>query len=227
MEGDMTKMDNKQYNINLGYWLNRYEILGGRKTVGHISWDDADYLYEKTEIQKQLKRFLPSVPEFNILDFGCGICRHMELLKEVYPNGTYYGTDIVSGVIHENKIYHESEKCHFELFDGYKIPFTEPRLVMFNLIFCSVVLQHIIDNDLLDLYISQFWKRVKEKGYVLIYENIHSENKDKDYIKFRTAQTYHSLFEKVGFEFIRSETGVSMSELHIAILFRKPTKEKR
>lgn len=195
-------------NLNLEYWQKRYSEHGGQKTVGNISIQTQQAYEAENQIFKN--NMTPLFPEQvnTVLDFGYGIGRWTTLLKQYAE--AYYATDIIEAV--------PMNTPYFDLIDDNgTIPFGDTK---FDFIFTCVVLQHVVDEDLLNNYIKQFYHRLEDDGYIVITENTFKAP-DKDYLSFRPYEHYVALFEDNNFKMIDKKTFLSCNEEHTSMLFRK------
>ena len=199
-------MDNNQQ-----YWIGRYKRVGGKRTVGRGDWTDEEYQKFKDTFSPYLRllvgQYCPSSVQ-NVLDFGCGIGRWIELFYEF----NYYGADIVEHVIEEDRT--NFPNLQFDVIKENIIPF---KGVKFDVIWTFVVLQHVVDDELLECYANQFYNRMNKNGVLITIENM-TIGKNNTYIKFRKIDEYLSLFQKVGFKLIHKETQIKN---HPTIVFKK------
>ena len=173
-------------NLNLDYWITRYNTKDSKNVVGHKSWNNEQYKEQTQLFFDNIEHFLPANRQHNILDFGCGICRFLPLLERHFDN--YYGVDIIDTVIKKN--IQDYPQHHFQqiLGNGYfNLGYTK-----FDMIFTCVTLQHVIDDQLLKKYIKHFRNIINRDGYVLFTENI-APKKALNYLKFRTPDEYIQL----------------------------------
>lgn len=224
----------KNYNNNIEYWNKRYSEMPSEKVVGNRKWTEEEYKRNNELIMKKIQEiFINNIQiDFNtkfdnVLDFGCGKkFRFYQILKSLYVN--YFSCDImdfndvfcnpeIESFKHiDNKTNHYRNYFFKQIKDN-KIPFDD---VSFDLIFTGFVLQHIIDNNLLNNYIKNFYDKTNENSYVLIIENT-SPNKSNNYISFRNNEDYKILFETNGF-IVKDENNIYLDkEKHSIILFKK------
>lgn len=193
------------FDNNINYWKDRYNRMAGEKVVGHGGWSKQQYNEEYEKWKDHFVMFMDKIKSQtnSILDFGCGIGRWQEFLLEY---GDYCGCDII-----------DFSSKNFELIKNYLIPFVG---VKFDLIWTCVTLQHVIDDDLLENYIRQFYNRLKTNGKLIITENV-SNNKSNNYISFRSLNDYLNLFKK--FRFVNTSYLIfnSSNEDHAIMLFEK------
>lgn len=199
---------------NKEYWEGRYKTLGGKRTVGKSGWTKE--AYDKCRIIwgnwfMPVLSFLQLEGINNVLDFGCGTGRWYDLLNSI--SNSYYGTDLIK---QETDV-----DAHFDVISNNNIPF---HPVKFDLIFTCVTLQHVIDDLLLEYYITQFYNRVNPSKFIFSVENV-ANAKDNTYIKFRSIETYRELFEAAGFTFIYLDTMNMGGESHALLVFQKNKKE--
>ena len=181
-----------KYNMNYDYWIKRYANLGGKRTVGRSSMSDKqyyDFLKKTTPILKEVlnKHCEPT----SVLDFGCGIGRWIPILEDFFDK--YIGVDIVEEPIIQCK--RDFSSSNIVLMKDYTIPGEKES---FSNIWTYVTLQHVIDLDLLNDYIHQFYKLLNKNGICIITENC-SGNRTNKYMSFRPPQTYIDIFKRNGF----------------------------
>lgn len=213
---------------NLVYWDQRYKIMAKENVVGHRAWTDEQYKTELNIWSSKLQPFLNYIKvnrelgtvnrEPKVLDFGCGIGRFMPLLSK--HSDKYFGCDILEAPIREaRKIIIDIQRL--AVINKHQIPFDNTN---FDLIFSCVVLQHVIDQNLLNHYINQFYERLNSHGHVLIVENI-SSAPSNNYLAFRSREKYIEMFKTGGFELIKADIFESSNEPHAILLFGKKQKE--
>lgn len=199
------------YNYNKSYWDNRYSKVGGKKTVGKKDWSEDQYFKFINQHTESLKLCLELYCKRGlVLDFGCGIGRWVSLLDEVFDD--YVGIDITEQAIVESKrIYSDKKFLHIN--EDFKIDIC-PQTIWTN-----VVLQHIIDDDLLQHNIAQFYRFIDDNGTVIITES-HNNNKTfkNNYISHRSFNTYQLLFNNVGFKTVYCKELIPQ---HHTIVFQK------
>ncbi|MBD3276576.1 MAG: methyltransferase domain-containing protein [Candidatus Marinimicrobia bacterium] len=192
---DISSLDvDSQYQDNIEYWKNRYERVGGARTVGHLNWDKKTYDEETTKIKSILEPFLNKISRDislkNTLDFGCGIARFADLLLKHSDN--YYGVDPVENVIGENnKNFSESNRHNFSPIEKGQIPFKD---IKFDLIFSSFVFQHIIEDNSIKNYVEQFKSLLSDDGYLLFLENL-GDQKSGGHMRYRSFTELKILFD--------------------------------
>jgi ubiquinone/menaquinone biosynthesis C-methylase UbiE len=97
------------------------------------------------------------------LDFGCGVGRLTQPLAEYFEECT--GVDISDSMVRRAKELSKSEKCHFLLNDRPTLPFPNHH---FDLIYTSIVLQHVPQKTLIRRYISEFVRTLKKDGLLVM-----------------------------------------------------------
>lgn len=211
-------------NLNRTYWENRYEKMSGEQVVGNRVWNNDKYIEENKKWESLFNQILIDINDGNenktVLDLGCGIGRWIPLLTKFYTN--YYGVDIVTVATNESKKILDAlniKNYSLGLIHDGTIPFNTMK---FDLIWTCVSLQHIVDDNLLEYYITQFSNMISESGKVMITENIF-KTKNNDYIKFRSPKEYISIFKKYGFSPIIQTEIVASREPHTIIVFKKET----
>lgn len=133
--------------------------------------------------QRNLDQFL-SPPLGQILDYGCGTGRFAEWLS---ARGTgYLGVDISPQMILWAERLHSTNK--FMLIIGTRIP--APNAV-FDTVFCSNVVKHILDDDELKHWIGEMIRILKVGGRIVILEGVCSG--PAEHIKDRPIDAYMNL----------------------------------
>jgi len=97
------------------------------------------------------------------LDFGCGMGRL------TLPLGEYFeeciGVDISDSMIRQAQELCKSARCHFLLNDRPTLPFPNED---FDLIYTSIVLQHVPQKALIRGYISEFVRTLRKDGLLVM-----------------------------------------------------------
>ena len=199
------------YNYNKSYWNDRYSKVGGKRTVGKRDWSEDQYSKFISQHSKVLKLCLEAYCKLGlILDFGCGVGRWVSLLNSVFDD--YIGVDITEqAIIESQKTYPDKKFLHMS--GDFNINICPQT------IWTHVVLQHIIDDDLLQHNIAQFYNIIDDNGTVVITES-HNDNKifKNHYISHRSSDEYQSLFNNIGFETIYCKELIPQ---HHTIIFKK------
>lgn len=144
------------------------------------------YYLIRTGLFKNIKSFSENLGGL-LLDFGCGSMPHKNLFKVE----EYIGLDIEeSGHLKEKKMAHV-------YYDGKSIPFQDEH---FDSLFCSEVMEHVFEPDLILSEIN----RVLKKGAHCIFTIPfvwEEHEKPYDYARY-TSFGFRFLLEKNGFEII-------------------------
>ncbi len=104
------------------------------------------------------------------LDFGCGVGRLTRALSAFFS--TVDGVDISASMVEQAKrLHHHLPSCRF-------IQNTEPNLSLFpsdhfDLIYSSIVLQHVSDPDAVKSYLAEFVRTLKPNGLAAFHLPIH------------------------------------------------------
>ena len=197
-------------NQNKEYWIKRYKDKGGIRTVGRSNWTQEDYdkfMIKVTPIVKEI--IIKECKLTSILDFGCGIGRWIPLLDELFEE--YYGVDLIEQAVNECR---DNFNNNILLLTDSKIPLEENIV---DNIWTYVTLQHVIDLELLENYIQQFYKLLKPDGVCVITENS-CGNRTNNYMSFRPPKIYMDMFTNNGFEFINRYDKINQ---HTTLVFRK------
>jgi len=207
-------MGEKEFNNNIDYWDARYKRVGADRTAGAGSWTPEQYKEANAIWYEWFTPYLELAYEttYNgqVLDFGCGAGRWFPLLSTYY---TYHGTDIIPL---ETMGITKPEFAFEPVYDN-RIPFANTQ---FDLIWTCVCLQHVIDDNLLEHYVTQFSERLQIGGMVICVENT-AAAKANTYIKFRSIEEYTNLFIKHGFRCIGTDTKKMKGEPHTLFTFDK------
>ncbi|MHC5114932.1 MAG: class I SAM-dependent methyltransferase [Planctomycetota bacterium] len=146
-----------------------------------------------TAHQVQVRRFLRASGLRSIgtvLDFGCGIGRHYDLLTSVARR--YVGVDITASML-------ERAPGDVRLIDGTTLPFDGAT---FDCIFCFWVLQHVTDPAALDAIVAEFRRCLAPGGAVVICERSsrtpHEPDQPDEYILRRPIAEYVDVFARHG-----------------------------
>lgn len=190
-------MEGRRMDNNYDYWKKRYEDKGGERTVGHKDWSNEEYFLYKKKLCRML---IPIIKLYSnvgcsstrVLDFGCGIGRFTDIL---YRYHSYYlGVDIVKVALDRAKKQHgEKSDLDFRLIRDNKLPVKEKE-EGFDLIWSCVVMQHIVDDSLLQKYFEQFKTILKKQGCVLFVESLEHPH-DTSYMCRRTEKDYENLLD--------------------------------
>jgi len=182
------------------YWDERYRKQKDL-TVGHVSFDKKKFeSVTRTSHEFMFNHVRPHLVGKKILDFGCGVGRHTEVLGDLAGDkGRVCGVDINKWAIAKAA---QHSVFEFKLYDGITIPF---RGSSFDVVFTWTVLQHI-PNDELVKTIEEFHRVLRRGGYLIAYENT-TKKKDASHIWFRSVDRYSILMTTVGF-MLREKTHV-------------------
>lgn len=169
------------------FWHRKYEKYKGdeRHVVGRLNAPLAEYISDTQNIKDCFNVVID--PGQSVVDFGCGIGRFQDFLKEKFEK--YIGVDLVR-----------------------KIPGPDMFLVVgdfmrtklsVDAVFTCVVLQHITNDEYLETLIKKFATILKPGGCVYINEQVGDGSllmRDGfPYIKRRTKKHYKDLFKRNGF----------------------------
>jgi SAM-dependent methyltransferase len=160
--------------MNKQYWRDRYERMGGMRTVGHSQVTPAGYQWQVGEITSLLAPILK--PCIDVLDFGCGIGRWHKLLSGAAKR--YHGCDIVPVF--------EPDTGEFQVIEPGAEPFPGKT---FDLVWSCCVIQHIIDHDEARETVYMLHQKVKPGGQMILIENTLAM-RPKEHIVFRSPSTY-------------------------------------
>lgn len=183
---------------NIKYWETRYKNMSGIQTVGGRGINIEKYNRTNKAFLDIIQSLLEGKTITNCLDFGCGIGRWQPYLTTI--SKFYYGCDIIKNVIEECKIKYDPSISSFDVITNNKIPFNN---IKFDLIWTCVVLQHVVNEDLLKSYVSQFKDRLNTGGIIFITENIYKAS-NNNYLCFRGREEYELLFKEFNLKMVKT-----------------------
>jgi ubiquinone/menaquinone biosynthesis C-methylase UbiE len=93
------------------------------------------------------------------LDFGCGVGRLTQALAAHFEECV--GVDISDSMVNRARELSDKTNCHFVLNDRPSLPFPDQH---FDLIYTSIVLQHVPKKALIRKYITEFVRTLKVGG---------------------------------------------------------------
>jgi len=173
------------------YWINRYARQKGKEysIVGNRSWTHNEYLHNSKNIMYEFDSVLDSGD--TVIDYGCGIGRFQPLLLKHYKN--YIGIDFVNRLYVEGKT-GKNVKCF-----GVDAFFESEAIRNVDAVFCSVVLQHIVDEKCIEQTVDRFYDILNPGGKVYLNEQVGENSSiiirdDIKYLKIRTLDEYEKLF---------------------------------
>ena len=190
----------KKLKINKEEWedlaeLDTYWMILTWPNKNFNRWDKKEFFNTgKEEIKNIIKKAksLKYPKRYNsALDFGCGIGRTTKYLSEHFKKT--HGLDISENMIEEAKSLNNNIKnCRFILN-------TKPNLEIFqnntfDLIYTSLTLQHIPDKKLINSYITEFIRILKNKG-LLVFQ-LPSQLNQKS--KFHIHCKIYKILKKIG-----------------------------
>lgn len=188
------KHDLESYWNNTAEHIKRYRIkeLLTKGIVGTLNpW----FTYKKSRILKVLDRI--EVKDKRVLEVGCGTgfnCRY--LMKK---GAKIIGVDISSKMIElaREAATYEGLNIPFYKIDGSHLSFQDGS---FDLVFTVTVLQHILDEKMLDELLKSISRVTKKEGEAIIFEDVSVRaQKNSTYIS-RTRDDYITLFKSNDFK---------------------------
>lgn len=170
-----------------------------------VAGDDEPYYTYKRNlfIQKLLSLSLNSK---SVLEVGCGPGGNLKVIQDNFQVSKLSGCDISESMLALSKS-NLSDKVDLFQIDGKDIPKDKD---VYDVVFTSTVLQHIVDPIMLEPLINSITKVSGDKVY--LFERIEKTIKGHDSNQGRPVSYYSSLFEEGGFELVNHEfifTGVS------------------
>lgn len=173
------------------YWHWRARKYGRRSVfdLGHSE----DELESITELQKTiafplLKKLLNG-SEQRILDFGCGTGRFTRDLAEIIQ-GRAVGIDPIARLFQMAPA--TPNVKYLSMHEG-QIPLADLTI---DVVWICLVLGGIVDDRILERSVREVNRVLKPDGLLFLIENT-AEEEDADYWKFRSVDTYQSLFKLV------------------------------
>lgn len=130
--------------------------------VGFGLWDAESYQQDRViKLYKILSKILKIEKPLNVIDIACGNGGFINTLSQMYPLHKYYGSDIASNVIEQNKIEKPeinwyAEDCNVRM--SYKDNF-------FDVVIAGEVLEHLYDTD---YFIHELYRIIKPGGFLLL-----------------------------------------------------------
>ncbi len=157
-------MSNRKFD-NFDGFVSKYRA-NHTDNVKQVSGVDSDYFseYKAKEVMLSENKSQNTV----LLDFGCGDGNSSQyLLKYLVPD-SYYGIDIsFESIKVAQKL--NLEHCHFQHFDGERIPFDDDT---FDIVFMANVLHHVESEYHIQI-IRECYRVLKKGGRLYIFEHNH------------------------------------------------------
>jgi ubiquinone/menaquinone biosynthesis C-methylase UbiE len=97
------------------------------------------------------------------LDFGCGVGRLTQALAAHFDECV--GIDISDSMVNQARELSDKANCRFVLNDRPSLPFPDQH---FDLIYTSIVLQHVPEKALIRRYITDFVRTLKTDGLLVM-----------------------------------------------------------
>lgn len=168
----------------------------GRLGVGHVSWSPSDLERVTAACWAIFRPALPvSRTRLRALDFGCGVGRFTELLRDAGLDVT--GVDASTEMLEVARRDHP-EARYLRVATRAKLPFDDGS---FDLVFTCTVLQHVLDADFENV-IQRLRRVLRVKGHALLFENTHPHSS-------RSSRSGHVVFRKEE-EYLRAFPGVEV-----------------
>jgi hypothetical protein len=176
---------------NLKYWNDRYDALKKTGQVGHMKWAHNES-EEEASIKNKIKCAISERIKKNkvVISFGCGLNNNLQMIKDITGFSSCTGYDIVQAVLDESANRYKSKDVHFKLYDG--------DIAGYDYGFMLYTLQHITDDIEAVETLKVLYSSLDEVGALYVFDNI-SNNKDLDYLKFRSDGDHKKLFDSAGF----------------------------
>jgi len=176
---------------NIKYWENRYNDLKNNGQVGHMKWE----YHENDEERNTKNKIKNAISEKikknkNVISFGCGLNNNLQMIKDITEFDCYIGYDIVPIVLEESARRYKSKNILFKLYDG--------TISEYDYGFMFYTLQHITDDSEAIDTMKSLYDAISENGALYVFDNI-SNNKDLEYLKFRSNADHEKIFEASGF----------------------------
>jgi hypothetical protein len=176
---------------NLKYWNDRYDALKKTGQVGHMKWAHTES-EEEASIRNKIKNVLSERVKNGrtVISFGCGLNNNLQMIKDITEFDCYIGYDIVPIVLEESARRYKSKNILFKLYDG--------TISEYDYGFVFYTLQHITDDSEAIDTMKSLYDAISENGALYVFDNI-SNNKDLEYLKFRSNADHEKIFEASGF----------------------------
>jgi ubiquinone/menaquinone biosynthesis C-methylase UbiE len=130
-------------------------------------WDFGEFFDTgETEIAKlmeEMSRIGLPTSRMRALDFGCGVGRLTQPLARYFEESI--GLDISDSMVARAKELSHLPNCRFVLSDQATLPFPAGH---FDLIYTSIVLQHVPSKDLIRGYIAEFMRTLNKGGLLVM-----------------------------------------------------------
>lgn len=181
------------YEKEFNYWEDRAERFGKRSVYNMTHCDNelpSVDIMQKNIYSEVLDKIISSKLDVAI-DFGCGFGRFTGFLAENYAKKVY-GIDATKKLI-DMALPHEN--VEYIYVPGKKIPLDDNSV---SLIFISLVLGGITNQDNLIHTISELKRIAKPNAVFLIAENTQKAD-NSEYWHYRDAEYYKSFFDFVNF----------------------------
>lgn len=178
------------------YWSDRAKKYGKHSVYNMThSLEELDSVDSfQTEIYlKILKKYLTG-NETTAIDFGCGPGRFEPMLSELVKEKVYAIDPILSLINLAPKI----EKVEYILLDKEKIDLPDNSV---DLIFCSLVLGGITNNNKLKKIIVELKRIAKPNALFFIVENTAKED-NSNYWHYRSVDEYLKIFKPINLKLI-------------------------
>lgn len=191
------------------YWEKRY-AEGGNS--GYGSYD--------IQLERKLK-WLSGLDIKSISEIGCGDFNFGSNLLKIYPQATYYGTDVSQTIVDRNN----------RLFPKYTFEMADKEIPPADLVMCIDVLFHVLDENELEKILSTLEKKFTKYLAITAYER----NQDLDtHVRIRTFDFHRfgepvirQIVEEDGelyfYLFKREEPKIDLTKTSACLITKDPT----
>ncbi len=177
------------------YWDAVASRIASRKNGQFIAGDDEPYYrYKRGLFLTKLKSI--SFSNKKVLEVGSGPGGNLMVLQSLNAKKVV-GCDISQEMI-ELALQSVPDDIEVRKVNGKTLPFDNNT---FELVLTSTVLQHILDNEMLDQLIESMCRVASREIY--IFERIEKSVRGNDVNVGRPISLYKSLFERYGFSYVK------------------------
>lgn len=174
----MTEIYDTYYN-----WEGECDDIDKMKTL--ITGVESNF--DSDKLHNSIDSYLMNLNIESVLDYGAGLGRNLPLLKKYSQSVDYLDLHVYE----KNYLNYINDLGYSDKFFIEQIPKLEKK---YDLIYASVVLQHIIDDDVYTSIIKELWEHT---DYLLVVQNRKSPIKPvfNDYFNLEIGKTYRNMFK--------------------------------
>lgn len=179
------------------YWNDVAKRIAERTNSKIIAGDDEPYYqYKRNQFLKLLHAI--SFADKTVLEIGSGPGGNLLEIYNKHPKALY-GVDISEEMIGLSKQLLSGKNIQLQKIDGVSLPFATNY---FDVSFTSTVLQHIIDETMLEGLVTEMCRVTKSDIY--IFERIETKPKGTELCIGRPTNYYETLFSKHHFALVET-----------------------